>query len=68
MKQTFSASITQEGAWYVAQCLELDVASQGETEGQALASLIEALTLYFEEPCGSTGDRSRFPVTVNKIS
>jgi predicted RNase H-like HicB family nuclease len=50
MKQTFSASIVREGDWYVAQCLEVDVASQGETEDQALANLREALELFFEEP------------------
>ena len=32
------------------QALEVDVASQGETEDEALASLREALELYFEEP------------------
>jgi predicted RNase H-like HicB family nuclease len=32
MKRRFSASITQEGEWYVAQCLEVDVVSQGATE------------------------------------
>ena len=30
MKQVFTASVWQEGEWYVAQCLEVDVASQGE--------------------------------------
>ncbi|HUZ02002.1 MAG TPA: type II toxin-antitoxin system HicB family antitoxin [Thermomicrobiaceae bacterium] len=50
MKRTFSASIVQEGDWYVAQCLEIDVASQGETEAEALDNLREALELYFEEP------------------
>jgi hypothetical protein len=35
MKQRFTASITQEGEWYVAQCLEVDVASQGATEDEA---------------------------------
>lgn len=50
MKRTFSASIVREGEWYVAQCLEVDVASQGETEAEALANLREALELYFEEP------------------
>jgi len=34
----------------VAQCLELDVASQGETEAEALSNLKEALELYFEPP------------------
>jgi len=30
--------------------LEVDVASQGETEEEALANLREALGLHFEEP------------------
>jgi predicted RNase H-like HicB family nuclease len=34
----------------VSQCLELDVASQGETEEEALANLREALELHFEPP------------------
>jgi len=34
----------------VAQCLEVDVASQGETEEEALANLKEALELFFESP------------------
>jgi predicted RNase H-like HicB family nuclease len=50
MKQRFTASITQEGEWYVAQCLEVDVASQGATENEALDNLREALELYFEPP------------------
>jgi predicted RNase H-like HicB family nuclease len=50
MKRTFAASVTQEGEWYVAQCLEVDVASQGETEEEALANLGEALTLALSSP------------------
>ena len=50
MKRTFSASVWQEGAWYVAQCLDVDVASQGRTEDEALENLREALELHFEEP------------------
>ena len=47
MKKRFTASIGREGEWYVAQCLEVDVASQGETEQEALANLAEALRLHF---------------------
>ena len=50
MKQRFTASVTREHDWYVAQCLEIDVASQGETEEEALTNLREALELYFEPP------------------
>jgi predicted RNase H-like HicB family nuclease len=50
LKRRFTASITQEGEWYVAQCLEVDVVSQGATEDEALDNLREALELYFEAP------------------
>ena len=50
MKRTFTASITQEGDWYVAQCLEVDVASQGTTAEEALANLGEAIALHFAPP------------------
>lgn len=50
MKRTFTASIWQEDGWYVAQCLEVDVASQGATEDEALINLREAIELHFEEP------------------
>ncbi len=50
MKRTFTASITQEGDWCVAQCLEVDVASQGETDEEALVNLGEALALHFTPP------------------
>ena len=39
---------------YVAQALEVDVASQGETTDDALANLREALELYFEPPVPTT--------------
>ena len=50
MKRPFAATVWREGKWYVAQCLEVDVASLGETEDEALANLKEALELYFEPP------------------
>ena len=48
--QTFTASISREDDWFIAQCLEVDVASQGESEDEALVNLREALELYFEPP------------------
>lgn len=53
MKQAFTARIFQEGNWFVAQCLEIDVASQGESETEALSNLQEALELHFEPPCAT---------------
>lgn len=50
MKRSFSASVTREGDWHVAQALEVDVASQGLSENEALDNLREALALYFQPP------------------
>lgn len=50
MKQRFTASVWREDEWYIAQCLEVDVASQGHSEEEALANLREALELHFEPP------------------
>jgi len=50
MKRSFAATVWREGKWYVSQCLEVDVASQGESEEEALANLKEAIELHFEPP------------------
>lgn len=50
MKRPFAATVWREGNWYVSQCLDIDIASQGETEEEALANLKEALELHFESP------------------
>lgn len=47
--RTLTAAVSRDGAWYVARCLEVEVASQGETVDVALANLREALELYFED-------------------
>jgi len=50
MLKEFTASVWQEGEWFIAQCREVDVASQGLTEQEALDNLCEALELHFEPP------------------
>ncbi len=52
-KQRFTVRLWQEGDWIIAQCLEVDVASQGETKQEALENLREALALHFEPPCAT---------------
>ena len=49
-KRVFAATVRREGDWYISQCLEVDVASQGETEPEAWANLKGALELHFEPP------------------
>jgi predicted RNase H-like HicB family nuclease len=50
MKRTFTAHVYREDAWYVAQCVDVDIASQGQTEREALDNLRDAVRLYFSEP------------------
>ena len=40
--------VTQEGDWYVARCLEIELASQGRTQQEAIDNLREALELRFD--------------------
>ena len=44
-----TAAISEEGEWLVAQCLEVDVASQGTSAEDARANPAEALALSFED-------------------
>jgi len=48
MTRRFTAHLWREGDLWVTQRLEVDVASQGETQEEALANLKEALELFFE--------------------
>lgn len=58
--KNFSYRLETEDGGYVAQCIELDIASQGDTEKEATLNLKEALELYFE-------DSTRFMMTRVKI-
>ena len=41
--------IELEDKWYVATCLENNIASQGRTIDEAMKNLKEAITLYYED-------------------
>jgi predicted RNase H-like HicB family nuclease len=41
--------IEQEEEWFVATCLENNIASQGKTIEEAMANLREAIALYYED-------------------
>ncbi len=44
-----TAAITPEGPWFVAECLEVDVVSQGNSVDEAKANLADALDLYLAD-------------------
>lgn len=42
----YNVIVQKEEKWYVAKCLDNNIASQGETRAKALKNLREALELY----------------------
>jgi predicted RNase H-like HicB family nuclease len=52
-----TVSIQQEENWYVATCLENNIASQGKTMDEAMTNLKEAIALFYED----YEDEDRFP-------
>ncbi|MEU8197694.1 type II toxin-antitoxin system HicB family antitoxin [Microbispora amethystogenes] len=47
---SLTATVTpNEEGWYVAHCVQVEVASQGRTVDEAMDSLRDALELYFED-------------------
>jgi len=50
--------VWQEGKYFVAQCLNIDVSSFGKTQAEALKNLMEAVELYLEDKDANIGDIS----------
>ena len=46
---TLKHIVWRDGKYYVAQCLNIDVNSFGETKEEALKNLQEAIELYLED-------------------
>ncbi|MDY0133167.1 MAG: type II toxin-antitoxin system HicB family antitoxin [Desulforegulaceae bacterium] len=47
--------IYKEGEYYISQCLNVDVASFGESIDEAVVSLKEAVELFFEDEIDLSG-------------
>ena len=65
MPRTLTAALHREEHWYIAQCLEVDVASQGHTIDEALANLAEAVELYLEEVDDPAGHITATPLVTS---
>ena len=50
MKETFTAVVWKEGSWYIAQCREFEVASQGKSREEAMENLTEAIEVHLSPP------------------
>ena len=67
MIRHFTAALSREDKWVVAQCIEVDVASQGRTESEALRNLQAALALHFERPAATSMPELR-PLQVETVA
>jgi predicted RNase H-like HicB family nuclease len=47
-------AVWTEWNWWVAQCLEVDVASQGGSESEVRANIVEALKLHYAAPAATS--------------
>lgn len=62
---SLEAAITHEGESYAARCLQVEVASQGESIEEVLVNPREAIELYFEDaPAPEVTDVLVAPLTV----
>lgn len=67
MTYRFTTVINKEGKWYVAQCLELGVVSQGRSVEEAQQNLKEAIELYLEDQPKSKKYRAKEPFLVTTL-
>ena len=49
MTKLFTICIQKDDSWYIAKCLDNNVASQGGTIEEAIENLREAVALYYED-------------------
>lgn len=59
-------SLHREEPFWVAQCLNVDVSSFGNTPSEAVANLTEAMELFFED--GGTGYTEVQEVTIGEVT
>lgn len=61
MKRTLqlTAYVWSEDDVFVAQCVEYDVSSYGDTEEEAIESLAEAIKLHLQPPVATIAPRLR---------
>jgi predicted RNase H-like HicB family nuclease len=64
----FSSVVKREGKWCVAECPELEIASQGKTVELALENIREAIELYLQGEDAKVPEADYRPmVTVVKV-
>lgn len=64
MSIKYNVIIQKEENWYVAKCIDNNVASQGKTIEEAMKNLKEALELYMQEDIDPVKPKEIFITTL----
>ncbi len=64
----FTVLIEKDKALFTARCLEVDLMSQGRSEGTALDNIKEALELFMEKPNKAHLDRKHINIATVEVS
>jgi Uncharacterized conserved protein len=64
MSLKITVIVLKEENWYVAKCLENNVASQGKTLEESLSNLREAIALYYEDEQPELEEKQVFVTTM----
>ena len=64
MSLKITVIVLKEDNWYVAKCLENNVASQGKTIEESLSNLREAIALYYEDEQPEIEEKQVFLTTM----
>jgi predicted RNase H-like HicB family nuclease len=64
MSLKITVVLQKEENWYVAKCLENNVASQGKTIEEAMSNLEEAIKLFYEDEKPEIEDKQFFLTTM----
>jgi len=66
-KYTFTALIRKEGSRYSSLCLELDVASCGDTLEEAMLELKKAVKLYLKVTHTTPSKSAKEPIYITQL-
>lgn len=64
MRLDLTAVVWKEKDWFVSRCVEIEVASQGKTEDEAMSNLQEVVLLYLQDD--DTGEIQN-PASLRKV-
>ncbi len=67
MSFKFTVFVQKDNDWYVAKCLENNIASQGKSIEEAMSNLKEAVELFYEDEKPNNNSPQTFITTMEVV-